>query len=179
MKLRFGIEATAHGRIRAMLDQRCEQPPIGRRLSYVYMDTPDGALAACGVALRFRRSAALGVPSPRRPWRRQEIWPKRLESAGLSLKKLGIPRFKQRVDATFTVRIDRWTWTLDRELAAAVSLDDTEVATGRAEERFAELRIVCKKKDADAATAFGVELGAMHLVSSSARARGLALLVDC
>ena len=159
-----------------MLDQRCEAPPVGRRLSYVYLDTPDGALAARGAALRFRRSAALGVASPRRRWHRQELWPKRHPSAGTSLKKLGIPRFKQRLDATFTVRIERWTWRLDKGLSAAVSLDDTEIATGRADERFAELRIVCAKKDAEAAMTFAVELGAMHRASLKARERGLALL---
>ncbi len=176
MKLRFGIDAAARARIRSTLDQRCAEPAVGRRLAYVYLDTPDGALAARGVALRFRRSAALGTPAPRRAWRRQEVWPKRHPAAGTSLKKLGIPHLKQRLDATFTVRIERWTWALDDGPAAAVSLDAVDVATGDADEHFAELRIVCRKKDADAAMRFAVGLGALHLASVTAKDRGAAMM---
>ena len=80
MKLRFGIDAAVHDRIRAELDARCEEPPVGRRLSYVYLDTAEGDLAAHGVMLRFRRVTALGADSPRRPWRRQVLWPKRTKA---------------------------------------------------------------------------------------------------
>lgn len=171
MKLRFGIHAAAVAAARAKLDALCEEPPIGRRLSYVYMDTPDEALAARGVALRFRRRTAIGIATPARPWQRQEIWP--AEKAGGALKRLGIPRLKQRLDATFSVNIDRWTW---RNGWAAISLDNTCVSTGAAQERFSELRIVCRRKRADAAATFAVELGATHRASMKARERGAALL---
>ena len=177
MKLRFGIDAGASSRIRAILDVASEEPPIGRRLAYVYLDTPDGALAAHGAALRFQRSTAIGAPAPARPWRRQEIWSKEAEDAGKSFKKLGILRLKQRLDATFNVRIIRWTWILPDDWAK-VSLDESEVSTGSRREAFSELRIVCKKKHADAATHYAVELGALHLSSARARDRGLALLQD-
>ena len=173
MKLRFGIDAAAHDRIRGRLDALSEEPPVGRRLSYVYLDTPDGDLAERGVALRFRRSAALGAPTSGRAWKRQEIWPKD-EAAG-SIKRLGIRQLKQRLDATFTVRIERWTWR-PRQAWAVVSLDRSAVSTGYAEDAFVELRIVCKRKRADAAMTLAVELGAMHLASVRARERGLALL---
>lgn len=175
MKLRFGIDAAAHERIRARLDGLCDEPPVGRRLSYVYLDTPDGALATRGVALRFRRSAALGTKSPGRTWRRQVIWSKRRDDAGRSLKALGIKHLKQRLDGSFNVRIERWTWQA-RDDWARISLDQTEVLTGGAREDFVELRIVCKRKHADDAMHFAVELGAMHLSSIRARERGLALL---
>ena len=58
---------------------------------------PDEALAARGVALRFRRRTAIGIATPGRPWQRQEIWTG--ETAGGALKRLGIPRLKQRLDA--------------------------------------------------------------------------------
>ena len=173
MKLRFGIDAAAHERIRQTLDSLCLDPPTGRRLSYVYLDTPDGALAASGVALRFRRSAAIGSPSLRRPWRRQELWPK--DKPARSLKTLKIERLKQRLDATFSVRIDRWTWIIDDGFAA-VSLDRGEISTGARCERFDELRFVCKKKRMDAVMNLAVELGATHLSSRRARERGQALL---
>ena len=40
MKLRFGIDPAGRDAIRARLDEGCEEPPIGRGLSYVYLDTP-------------------------------------------------------------------------------------------------------------------------------------------
>ena len=171
MKLRFGIDAAAHAQIRGRLEALCESPPTGRRLADVYLDTPDGALAAKGVALRFRRRSGLGGAS--RPARRQEIWPKR--AGGASIKKLGIPRLKQRLDATFTVRTVRWTWR-PRDDWATVSLDRSEVSTGAAQDAFDELRIVCKRKRRDDAMHLAVELGAMHLSSTRARDRGRALL---
>ena len=172
MKLRFGIDAASHELIRQTLDGLCLEPPIGRRLSYVYLDTPDGALAGHGVALRFRRSVAIGAPSPRRPWRRQEIWPK--DKDGASLKSLGIRRLKQRLTATFNVRIERWTWSVDD--AWTVSLDRSEVSTGAKWESFNELRFVFQKRQSDKIMRFAVELGAMHLTSRRARERGQALL---
>lgn len=179
MKLRFGIDAAADARIRATLDATCPEPPVGRRLSDVYLDTPDQALAEHGVALRFRRTSALGLASPTRGWRRQVIWPKgrsgSLEPKKPSLKTLGIPRLKRQLDATFNVRIDRWTWTLE-DGWAEVSLDFSAVSTGRAEDAFTELRITCRKRDIDAAMHFAVELGAMHLSSTKARDRGRVLL---
>jgi inorganic triphosphatase YgiF len=174
MKLRFGIDAAACERIRGLLDGRCDEPPVGRRLSYVYLDTPDGALAKHDVALRFRRRAAIGASAARRPWRREEIWGKR-SPAGASIKALGIKRLKQRIDATFSIRIERWTWRPD-DGWAAISLDNGTIATGRTEQAFSELRIVCNKKHADAATHYAVELGAMHLASTRARERGQALI---
>ena len=173
MKLRFGISAASIPGVRAKLDALCDEPPIGRRLDYLYMDTPDDALAARGVALRFRRRAAIGIAAPDRPWRRQEIWPE--EAADGAPKRLGIPRLKQRLDATFSVRIDRWTW---RNGWADVSLDDTRVSTGAAQENFSELRIVCRRKRADAAATLAVELGATHRSSMKARERGAALLAS-
>ncbi len=173
MKLRFGIDAAAHERIRQTLDGICLEPPTGRRLSYVYLDTPERVLAERGVALRFRRSVAIGISSPRRPWRRQELWPK--DKPGKSLKTLGVRRLKQRLDATFSVRIDRWTWIIDDGLAA-VSLDRSEISTGARCESFDELRFVCKKKHLDAVMHFAVELGAIHLAARRARERGQALL---
>ena len=175
MKLRFGIDAAAHERIRIRLDSICEEPPVGRRLSYVYLDTPDGALATRGVAMRFRRSAAIGAPAAGRSWRGQELWCKRRDGASKSLKRPGIKRLKQRLDATFAVRIERWTWRLEDDWAA-ISLDRSEVSTGLAQETFVEMRIVCKRRRADRAMEFAVELGAMHLSSIRARERGLALL---
>ena len=175
MKLRFGIDAAAYDQIEARLGALCEEPPVGRRLSYVYLDTPEGDLAARGVALRFRRTAALGAPAVGRPWRRQEIWPKDKPTG--SIKKLAIPRLKRRLDATFSVRIDRWTWH-PRMGWAVVSLDRSEVSTGAAQEAFAELRIVCKRRRTDEAVQLAVELGAMHLSSVRARERGLALLAQ-
>lgn len=176
MKLLFGIDAASHEQIRRTLDGLCPEPPVGRRLSYVYLDTPDGALAAHGVALRFRRAAAIGAPSPRRPWGRQEIWPKAQAKRkdGASLKSLGIKRLKQRLDATFNVRIERWSWSMDG--AWTVSLDHSEVSTGSRQETFDELRFVCRKKHLDEIMQFAVELGAMHLASRRARERGQALL---
>ncbi len=171
MKLRFGIDPAALAQIRARLDALCAEPPVGRLLSYVYLDTPDGDLAAHGMALRFRRSAALGAPATSRPWRRQEIAAKAAPAA--SIKSLGIRRLKERLDATFSVRIERWTW---RSADGVISLDTSAVSTGAAEETFTELRIVCKKKHADRAMTFAVELGATRLSSVRARERGLALL---
>ena len=175
MKLRFGIDATTHARIREALDERCEEPPIGRRLSYVYLDTEDGALATHGVALRYRRSAAIGTDSSRRPWREQTLWTKTTNDKKASIKKLGIKRLKQRLDATFNVRIERWTWTID-DGWAAVSLDRSEISTGARHEAFAELRVVCKRKHRDAAMDMAVNLGATRLASTKARDRGMALL---
>lgn len=173
MKLRFGIDAAAHARIHGTLDGLCEEPPIGRRLSHVYLDTPDGDLAAHGFALRFRRSTALGVSSPRRPWRRQTLRPKDADAAK-SIKKLGVKRLRQRLDATFDVRIERWTWRVE-DGWAHVSLDRSEISTGTAHESFAELRVVCARKNHEAAMAFAVGLGAMHLSSMKVRERGEAL----
>ncbi len=180
MKLRFGIEPSARERIRARLDAMSDAPPTGRRLSDVYLDTPDDALAAHGVALRFRNRVALDR-APRgsraKSWRRQEIWPKARKDAPATIKKLGIPRLKQRLDATFTVRVERWTWR-PRDGWAVVSLHSGRVSTGDAQEAFDELRIVCKRKRADDAMRLAVELGAVHLASRRARDRGAALLVD-
>ena len=172
MKLRFGIDAAAHAQIRGRLEALREAPPVGRRLADVYLDTPDGALAAKGVALRFRRRSGLGGGAAR-PARRQEVWPKGTEAP--SIKKLGIPRLQQRLDATFTIRTVRWTWQL-RGGWAAVSLDRSEVSTGAVQDSFDDLRIVCKRKRRDAAMRLAVELGAMHLSSTRAPDRGLALL---
>ena len=174
MKLRFGIDATAHARIRARLDAMSKALPIGRRFADVYLDTPESDLASRGVALRFRRSAALGARAKGRGWRRQEVWPKTSGGPAGSIKKLGIRRLKQRLDATFTVRIERWTWATRDEWA--ISLDHGTVSTGAASESFDELRIICKRKRADAAMKLAVELGAMHLSSRRARERGSALL---
>lgn len=173
MKLRFGIDAAAQARIHEALDARCEEPPVGRKLSYIYLDTPDGALAERGVALRFRRSTALGIASPRRPWRWQALWPKDFQGRR-KIKKLGISRLRQRLDAAFDIRIERWTWAVGE--GRKVSLDQSAVSTGSARETFAELRVVCRKKDRDAAMAFAVELGATHLASTKARERGQELL---
>ena len=127
------------------------------------------------MALRFRSRVALdaALGTPQRPWRRQEVWRKRRDAA--SLKKLGIPRLKQKLDATFTVRTERWTWR-PREGWATVSLDRSRVSTGEADDAFDELRIVCKRKRADAAMRLAVELGGVHLASRRARDRGAALL---
>ena len=173
MKLRFGIDTAALDVIRARLEATCEKPPVGRRLSDVYLDTPDDALAAYGVALRYRLRAALGVASAGRPWRRQEIWARDVEPR--SLKKLGVKRLRQRLDATFSVRVERWTWQLDGGWAS-VSLDQGELSTGRATEAFTAMRIVCRRKHADAAMRFAVGLGATRLTSMEVRERGRALL---
>ena len=179
MKLRFGIEPSARERIRARLDAMSSAPPKGRRLSDVYLDTPERELAELGVALRFRCRIALGAGSlgraGQRPWRRQEVWRKRGDGEAGSIKKLGIRRLKQRLDATFTVRTERWTWR-PRDGWATVSLDSSRVSTGEADEAFDELRIVCKRRHADEAMRLAVELGAMHLASRRARDRGIALL---
>ena len=175
MKLRFGVDENAYERIRAALGAACRAPPVGRRLASVYLDTPDGALAAHGVALRFRRSHAIGATSADRAWRRQEIWSKTREKAGLSLKRLGIKRLKQRLDAAFDIRIERWTWIAE-DGWARIALDRGEVSTGSRREAFTELRIVCKKKHVDAAMHYAVKLGAMHVASTRARDRGRALL---
>lgn len=173
MKLRFGIDSSIHARIRDTLDGLCEKPPVGRKLSDVYLDTMDGALAAHGVALRFRRVAALGVASPGRPWRRQTVWRKGTKKG--SIKKFGIQRLRQRLDATFDVRIERWTWEID-DGWAKVSLDRSEVSSGSRREHFDELRVVCRKKRHADALAFAVQLGAAHLASGTARERGMALI---
>lgn len=176
MKLRFGIDEAAYDRIRAQLDANCAEPPVGRRLTYVYLDTPEGALADHGAALRFRRVTAVGLASPDRPWKRQVVW----SGAGgksRSLKKLGITRLRQRLDASFSVRIERWTWQW-AEGWAAISLDRSRVSTGSRHEDFGELRLVCRRKRGDDAMQLAVELGAMHLASRRARERGLALLVS-
>ena len=128
-------------------------------------------------ALRFRRSKALGATSAERPWQRQEIWSKARENAGLSLKKLGIKRLKQRLDATFDIRIERWTW-IGEDTWARIALDRSEISTGSQQETFTELRIVCKKKHVDAAMHYAVKLGAMHVSSTRARDRGRALLAQ-
>ena len=172
MKLRFGIDATAYGRLRDALDATAGEPPVGRRLSYVYLDTPEDDLAGHRVALRFRRSAAAGADAPARGWRRQVLF---AQGGPQSLKALGLPRLKQRVDATFTVRIERWTW--QPKPWAKVSLDRIAVSTGRSGEDTVELRILCRRKRRDAAMKLAVELGAVHLVSQRARERGQALLL--
>lgn len=172
MKLRFGIDEAAYARIRDALDATAPEPPVGKKLSYVYLDTPEGELAARGVALRFRRSSAAGAASPSRPWRKQWIWPG--GEGPQSLKALAIRRLKQRVDATFTVRIERWTWR--PKSWAEVSLDRVAVSTGRAGEDAAELRVRCRKRRREDAMQMAVELGAANLVSCRARERGQALL---
>ena len=179
MKLRFGIDAAAHARIRDRLDAMSSAPPKGRRLSDVYLDTPEGELAAQGVALRFRSRVALDDGSAPRTrtkgWRRQEVWTKTREGDARSLKKLGIRRLKQRLDATFTVRIERWTWR-PRDRWAVVSLSRGRVSTGEAQQAFDELRIVCKRKHAHDAMRLAVELGAVHRASLRALDRGRELL---
>ena len=172
MKLRFGLDATAYERLRDALDAAASEPPVGKRLSYVYLDTPEDDLAGHGVAMRFRRSAAAGADAPARGWRRQVLWAK---DSPQSLKALGVPRLKQRIDATFTVRIERWTW--QPRSWAEVSLDRIAVSTGRSSEDSVELRIRCRRKRRDAAMTLAVELGAVHLVSQRARERGRALLL--
>lgn len=172
MKLRFGIDATAYDRLRDALDAAASEPPIGKRLSYVYLDTPEDDLAGHGAALRFRRSAAAGTEAPARGWRRQLLFSK---DGPQSLKALGIPRLKQRVDATFTIRIERWTW--QPRAWAKVSLDRVAISIGRANEDAVEMRIRCRRKRRDAAMQLAVELGAVHLVSQRTRERGQALLL--
>ena len=172
MKLRFGIEATAYDRLRDALDATASEPPVGKRFSYVYLDTPEDDLAGHGVAMRFRRSAAAGAEAPARGWRKQILWAK---DGPQSLKALGLPRLKQRVDATFTVRIERWTW--QPKTWAKVSLDRIAVSTGRSGDDTVEMRIRCRRKRRDAAMKLAVELGAVHLVSRRARERGQALLL--
>lgn len=173
MKLRFGIDEAAYERLRDALDAASLEPPTGRRISTVYLDTPEDELAALGVSLRFRRSAAVGVASPARAWRKQWIWPKG-EDGPRSLKALGIRRLKQRVDATFSIRIERWTWR--PRPWAAVSLDRIAISTGGAADDSVEMRIRCRKSRHDAAMTLAVELGARTLVSRRARQRGQALL---
>lgn len=175
MKLRFGIDETSLERMRTRLNETCEEPPVGRRLSYVYLDTPDGDLEKHGVAVRFRRSAAIGTPAPGRRWKRQELWRKKADDPVRSVKKLGIRRLKQRLDATFSVRIERWSWTLP-DAWAAVSLDRTAISTGRLSEEYAEMRVVCRRRHLDAAMRFAVGLGAMQITSVRARERGQSLL---
>ncbi len=153
MKLRFGIDETVLDRVRAALDAQCGARPVGRRVSDVYLDTPDDELAAHGVALRYRRRVRLtgqGSPQPvgRERWRRQELWG---DDERVSLGELGIKRLKRRLDATFAVRVERWTWRLD-EGWARVSLDRVEITTGRAEESFTELRLTCDRRRADDST---------------------------
>ena len=172
MKLRFGLDTTAYERLRDALDAAASAPPVGKRLSYVYLDTPEDDLAGRGVALRFRRSVAAGADAPARGWRKQMLWAK---DGPRSLKALGVPRLRQRVDATFTIRIERWTWQL--RSWAAVSLDRIAISTGRSGEETVEMRIRCRRKRRDAAMRLAVELGAMHLVSQRARERGQALLL--
>lgn len=172
MKLRFGIDGAAYARLRAVLDAASAEPPVGRRITHVYLDTPDNELARRGVSLRFRRAAALGVASPGRRFRREWLWPK--QGGPRSLKELGIPRLKQRIDATFTVRIERWTWT--PRPWAAVSLDHVAIDAGSAREEASELRLVCRKRYREDATNYAVELGATRVISRSPRARGRALL---
>lgn len=172
MKLRFGIDEAAYVRIRNTIDSASSEPPVGKKLSYVYLDTPEGELAEHGVALRFRRSTAVGVASPSRPWRKQWIWPK--GKGPQSLKTLAIRRLKQRVDATFSVRIERWTWR--PKSWAEVSLDRITISTGRAGEDAAQLRVRCRKSRREDAMRLAVELGAANIVSYRARERGQALL---
>ena len=173
MKLRFGIDAAAYERMRGVLDATSKRPPIGKRLSYVYLDTPEGELARRGVALRFRRSAAASAESSGRCWRKQWLWPKG-EDGPSSVNALAIRRLKQRVDATFSLRIERWTWS--PEPWADVSLDRIAIATGSAYEDTIELRVVCRRRHRDRATRYAVELGATHLVSRRPRQRGQDLL---
>ena len=177
MKLRFGIDVAVLDRVRATLDARCEARPVGRRLSDIYLDTPDDELAGHGVTLRYRRRVRLtdqdsARPAGRERWRRQEFWE---GDERVSLGKLGIKRLKHRLDATFAVRIERWTWRLD-EGWARVSLDRGEITTGRAEAFFTELRVTCDRRRADDATRLAVELGATRLARTKVRERGLALL---
>ncbi len=172
MKLRFGIDEAAYARIRDALDAAAPEPPVGKTLSYVYLDTPEGELAERGVALRFRRSSAVGMASPRRPWRKQWIWPK--GEGPRSFKALGIRRLKQRVDATFSVRIERWTWR--PKSWAEVSLDRVALSAGRAGEDAIELRLRCRKGRREDATQLAMKLGAANLASRRTRERGQALL---
>lgn len=171
MKLRFGIDAAAYEGLRDKLDAAAAAPATGKRISDVYLDTPDDALDRRGVALRFRRSAALGLPSPGRPWRRQWIWP---SGEPLTPKALGIPRLKQRLDATFSVRVERWTWRPEDWLR--VSLDRIAVGTGSGADEAVELRLTCRKKHRDAAMRLAVEFGAVHRATVRPRDRGRALL---
>lgn len=173
MKLRFGIDEAAYALIRGKLDASAREPPVGKRLSYVYLDTLACELAERGVALRFRRSAAIGIESSTRPWQKQWIWPKG-DGAPRNVKSLAIRGLKQRVDATFSVRIERWTWR--PQSWATVALDRIAIDTGPASEVTTELRVVCRKRRREIAMRYAVELGASHLVSQRARDRGRALL---
>ncbi len=173
MKLRFALDAAVLGSIRAKLEARCERPAIEQRVSDVYLDTPDDALAALGVALRYRRRTMVGTADTARRWRRQELWPRDAEPR--SLGKLGVKRLKQRIDATFAVRTERWTWKLDSDLGT-VTLEHGEVSTGAATEAFSEMRVTCRRKHADRALRVAGELGATCLTVTKVRDRGHALL---
>ncbi len=190
MKLRFGIDAAMFERVHATLNARCAEPPASRRVSDVYLDTPDDELATHGVTLRYRRQVALdeaGPASPRSPalrtsWRRQELWD---GNDHRSLAKLGIGHLKQRLDASFAVRFQRWTWRLgdgcleDGRLGdgwARVSLERGEITTGPAWQSFTELRITCRRRHEDAATRLAVELGATRVAMTKVRERGRELL---
>ena len=185
MKLRFGIDAAMFDRVRATLDARCAEPPVGRRISDVYLDTPDDELAAHGVALRYRRRLALDASdrvaprssAPRTSWRRQELWG---GNNHRSLAKLGIKRVKQRLDASFAVRVERWTWRLDDGRLgdgwARMSLERGEITTGPTCQSFTELRVTCRRPHEDAATRLAVELGATRVATTKVRERGRELL---
>ena len=184
MKLRFVVDSAVYDRVRAALDVRCVEPPTGRRIADVYMDTPDDELAGHGVALRYRRRTALDAVA-RKPWKRQER-----RGGHRSLGKLGIKGLKQRLDATFAVRVERWTWRLDhgsidhgrigdgrrRDGRVRLSLDRGRITTGTSEGSFTELRVACPKRLAEAATRLAIELGVTGPATTKARERGLALL---
>ncbi len=180
MKLRFGLDPAAFDGVRARLDARCVEPPTGRRISDVYMDTPDNDLASHGVALRYRRRTALDV-ARRKPWRRQEL----RDDGRPSIGKRGIKRLKQRLDASFAVRVERWTWRSDGghveggrlgDDRLRVSLDQGRITTGSAEEAFTELRVACRKRLGEAARRLAVDLGVTSVATTKVRERGLALL---
>ena len=158
MKLRFGLDLTAYERLRDTLDAAAPEPPVGKRLSYVYLDTPEDDLAGHGVALRFRRSAAAGAAAPARGWRRQMLWAK---DGPQSLKALSVPRLKQRVDATFTIRIERWTW--QPRTWAEVSLDRIAISTGRVGDETVEMQHPLPQKASRRGDAVG--RGAWRLAS--------------
>ena len=88
----------ARARIRAMLDQRCEAA-AGRTASLLCLSWTRRKARSRHAVSRFASAEArrVGIAAPpRRPWRRQESLAEASSHlAGPSLKKLGIPRFKQ------------------------------------------------------------------------------------